>query len=50
MYARFSLTSSEICDELIISLISASQSNIDEDDNWWIAVERTASQAELMHL
>ncbi|KAF2315560.1 hypothetical protein GH714_040068 [Hevea brasiliensis] len=23
--------------------------NIDEDDNWWIAVERTASQAELMH-
>ncbi|KAG8652962.1 DNA-directed primase/polymerase protein isoform X7 [Manihot esculenta] len=28
----------------------STMSNIDEDDNWWIAVERTASQAELMHL
>ncbi|XP_012090174.1 DNA-directed primase/polymerase protein isoform X2 [Jatropha curcas] len=30
-------------------LVELSTLNVNEDDNWWMAVERTASQAELMH-
>lgn len=35
---------------LILSFMCNKQANTDdEDDNWWMAVEQTASHAELMY-